>query len=130
MKLNIDKCCLIVWGYKHENEQVWAQTGEDKIFQSIDVKLLGVTIDKELKFDKHFSKICSKASRKLTVLARMSKFLTFEKRKTIFKTFVELQFNIVHLFGCFVADIWKSIGYMKKHCEWFMIINHLLNNYL
>ena len=90
MKLNIDKCCLIVLGYKHENEQVWAQTGEDKIFQSIDVKLLGVTIDKELKFDKHFSKICSKASRKLTVLARMSKFLTFEKRKTIFKTFVEL----------------------------------------
>ena len=82
MKLNIDKCCLIVLGYKHENEQVWAQIGEDKMFQSIDVKLLGVTIDKEFKFDKHVSKICSKASRKLTVLARMSKFLTFEKRKT------------------------------------------------
>ena len=105
MKLNIDKCHLIVLGYKHENEQVWAQIGEDKIFQSIDVKLLGVTIDKELKFDKHVSKICSKASRKLTVLARMSKFLTFEKRKTIFKIFVEFQFNIVHLFGCFMADI-------------------------
>ena len=87
MKLNTDKCHLIVSGYKLE--QVWAQVGGEKIWESVNVKLLVVTIDRELKFDKHVSKICSKASRKLTVLARMSKFVTFEKTKTIFKSLVE-----------------------------------------
>ena len=47
------------------HERVWAQFSEDKIQEIADVKLLGITIDKELKFDKHISKICSKASRKL-----------------------------------------------------------------
>ena len=72
---------------------MWAQVGGDKIWESINVKLLGVTIDRELKFDKHVPKICSKSSRKLSVLARLSKFLTFEKRKTIFKSFAESQFK-------------------------------------
>ena len=90
-KLNIEKCNLIVSGYKHE--QVWAKVGEDKIWESAYVKLLRVTIDKELRFDKHVPKICSKASRKLSVLARKSKFLTFKKKRNIFQTFVESQFN-------------------------------------
>ena len=62
MKLNTDKCHLIASGYKHE--QMWTKIGSDKIWESSDVKLLGVTIDNELKFDEHVSKICSKASRK------------------------------------------------------------------
>ena len=48
MKLNTDKCHLIISGYKLE--QVWTQVGEDKIWESTNFKLLGVTIDKELKF--------------------------------------------------------------------------------
>ena len=64
MKLNKDKCHLIVSGYKHE--QIWAQVGGDKIWESADVNFLGITTDRELKFDKLVCKICSKASRKLT----------------------------------------------------------------
>ena len=68
MKLNKDKCHLIVsGGYKHE--QMWAHVGGDKIWESADVNLLVVTIDRELKFDELVCKICSKASRKLTFLA-------------------------------------------------------------
>ena len=104
MKLNTGKCHLIVSGYKHE--QIWAQVGGDKIWESTYLKLLGVTIDRELQFDEHVCKIFSKTSRKLTVLARQSKFLTFEKRKTIFKAFVELQFKYCSLIWMFhVADI-------------------------
>ena len=99
MKLNTDKCHLIVSGYKHE--QMWAKIGNDKIWESSDVKLLGVTIDNELKFDKHVSKICSKANRKLSVLARMSKLLSFEKRRLIFKSFVECQFKYFPLIWMF-----------------------------
>ena len=54
MKLNTDKRHLIVSGYKHE--QTWAKIGNNKIWESSDVKLLGVTIGNELKFDKMFQK--------------------------------------------------------------------------
>ena len=43
MKLNTDKCLLIVSGYKHE--QVWRNIGKDFIWESNDVNFLGVTID-------------------------------------------------------------------------------------
>lgn len=56
--------------------------------KSADAKLLAIAIDKELKFDKYIPIICSKPSRKLKVLARMSKFLTLKKRRGI-SLFVE-----------------------------------------
>ena len=55
--------CLTVSGYKHE--QVWANIGKGLIWESNDVKRLEVTIDRDLKFDKHFLKLCSKANQKL-----------------------------------------------------------------
>jgi hypothetical protein len=41
-----------------------------------EVKLLGVTIDCQLKFNTHISNICKKASRQLNVLKRIGKHLT------------------------------------------------------
>ena len=99
MKLNASKYHLIGSGYRHG--KVCAQVGGEKICEIVDVKLLGVTIHRELKFDKHASNIYSKANRKLTVLARMSKFLTFEKRKTLFKAFLESQFKYFPLIWMF-----------------------------
>ena len=52
MKLSTDKCCRIVSGCKYE--QVWANIGKDLIWESNDAKLLEVTIDRDLKFDKPF----------------------------------------------------------------------------
>ena len=86
MKLNTDKCRLIVSGYKHE--QVWENKGKELIWESNDVKLLGVTIDRDLKFDKHVLKLCSKANQKLSVLSRMRNLLSFNKRRALFKPFV------------------------------------------
>lgn len=83
MKLHTDKCHLIVSGYKHE--KVSAHVGQDLIWESNDVKLLGVTIDKEWKFDNHVMKLCGKAKNKLNALSRMGKLLSFEKRRTLLK---------------------------------------------
>ena len=49
MKLNQDKCHLSVSGYKHEN--IWAQIGEVKIWESSKQNILGVVIDRGLSFD-------------------------------------------------------------------------------
>ena len=49
MKLNQDKCNLLVSG--HKNEIVWAKIGETKIQESNKQKLLGVVIDRNQNFD-------------------------------------------------------------------------------
>ena len=51
MKLNINKCHLFISGNK--NEQMWAKLDRDIVWESNDVKLLGITLDNNLKFDKH-----------------------------------------------------------------------------
>ena len=61
---------------------------DDLIWESNDVKPLGITIDKNLKLDQHVSNICSKANKKTKVLNRMSIFLSLQKRKVLFKAFV------------------------------------------
>ena len=91
MKLNTDKCHLLISGNK--NEQMWAKLDRDIFWESNDVKLLGITLDNNLKFDKHVSNICSKANRKLSALTRVAKFLPFKKRRILFKAFNESQFK-------------------------------------
>ena len=69
MKLNQDKCHLLVSGYKNEN--VWANIGNEKIWESNKQKLLGLDIDTNLNFNEHVSSLCRKAGIKLSVLARL-----------------------------------------------------------
>ena len=54
MKLNEDKCHFILSGYKHEI--IFADIGESRIWEKGQQKLLGVTIDKNLKFKEHILK--------------------------------------------------------------------------
>ena len=54
MKLKTDKCHLLIWGNK--NEQMWAKLAS-KEWESNDIKLLGITLDNELKFDKFVQKL-------------------------------------------------------------------------
>ena len=56
-----------------------------------DIKLCGITIDRDLKFDKRILKLFSKANQKLSALK-----LSF---------LWSLSLNIVQLFGCFIVDI-------------------------
>ena len=51
MKLNSDKCHLLVSGHHYE------EIGNKRIWESKNVELLGITIDIDLKFDKHVNKI-------------------------------------------------------------------------
>ena len=99
MKLNADKCHLLISGNKYEH--CWVNTGVSKLWESSNVKLLGVNIDNHLKFDKHLSGICSKASQKLHILTRLAKFLTFEQKRMIFKSFFESQFKYCSLVWMF-----------------------------
>ena len=47
------------------------------------MKLLGVNIDRDLKFNGHKLNICSEANRELTIFSRLFKYLSSEKKKRI-----------------------------------------------
>ena len=99
MKLNQDKCHLLVSGYKNEN--VWANIGNEKIWESNKQKLLGLDIDRNLNFNEHVSSFYRKAGNKLSVLARLSNFMNFKQRRILLKTFIESQFGYCSLIWMF-----------------------------
>ena len=90
MKLNTEKCRLSISGSK--SEHIWTKIGDNKILERNKVKLPGITIANNLKFDEHVSNICLKAGRKLSALTRMTKIISFQKRR-ILMNFVESQFK-------------------------------------
>ena len=50
-------------------------------------KLLGALIDNKFTFNEHVSKLCKKASNKIHALARISKYVTKDKLRTIMNAF-------------------------------------------
>ena len=63
MKLNADKCHLLVLGQRCEDPAT-AKIGNTDVVNSSEEKLLGVHIGSKLSFDRHVSKLCQKASNK------------------------------------------------------------------
>ena len=90
MKLNRDKCHFLLAGFK--NEQFFANVGDAQIWESKEEYLLGITIDRNLKFNTHLTKLCKKVSQKISALNRVSRYMTTEKRRILFKSFIESQF--------------------------------------
>ena len=99
MKLNQEKCHLLVSGFKYEN--VWAKIGKTKIWESKKQKLLGVEIDRTLSFVEHIASLCRKAGRKLSVLARLLNFMCTNKKRVLMKAFIESQFSYCPLIWMF-----------------------------
>ena len=65
------------------------------------IKVLGITIDQCLKFNKHISDMCSKAGRQLNMLQRLRGSLAFDSRMAIYKTFIISNFNYCPLVWMF-----------------------------
>ena len=70
MKLNADKCHLLVLGQRCD-DPVTVRIGSANVVNGYEEKLLGVQIDSKLSFDNHVSKLCQKASNELYALARI-----------------------------------------------------------
>ena len=101
MKLNNDKCHFILAGNKHEH--LWVNVGDSKIWETASEKILGETIDCNLKFEEHVESILASAGKKLTALARMSHILKFSKMRLRIKSFVDSQFSYCPLIWMFCS---------------------------
>ena len=73
----------------------------------------GVHVDRKLSFDEHVSNLCKKAGRKLSVLARLSSYMTLTQRRDLMKSFIKSQFGYFPL-------VWMFDGRVLNR-----IINHL-----
>ena len=91
-----------------KEEVVIANIGNSSIRETHEVKLLSVTIDRELKFKKHVQSIYSKAGKKLNALARLCIILSFNKRKVLMNAFVIPKFASSPLIGMFVDKTLNS----------------------
>ena len=99
MKVNAEKCHLIVSGHKHGH--TWIKLVNEMIWEENNVKRLGIQIDSQLKFDNHVQNSCSKAGRKLSALTRMVPYLSFNKKIILLKSFFESHFNYCPLIWMF-----------------------------
>ena len=91
MKLNNDKCHLLLAGAREENNVL--RFGNNFLEESPEEKLLGVTIDNCLKFDIHIRNVCKQAGKKLSALSRLAHVLTLKQRKLFFQSYIKSQFQ-------------------------------------
>ena len=114
MKLNQPKCHFIA--PSHSPEELWIKVGQHIIWESKQERLLGLDVDKQLKFEKHVQIICKKASAKVTALGRLIRIVSMEKKKILMNSFIESQFSfcpLVWMF-CFSRKLNDRINHIHE----------------
>ena len=113
MQGNSGKCHLIL----STSEPAQIQIGESLIESTNCEKLLGVKIDSKLSFDKHIKTICKKASNKLRALARVTPYMSIEKKKILMNSFFDSQFNYCLLvWMCYSRRNNTKINNLHERC--------------
>ena len=91
--------------------------GAAQIENSSSEKLLGVTIDAKLSFEKHMEQIYAKASAKSKVLTIIAPFINLNKKKVLMKAFFMTQFNYCPLIWMFHSrNLNNKINKLHERC--------------
>ena len=111
---NVSKCHVLLSTAEH----VQVKLGAAEIENSSSEKLLGVTIDAKLSFEKHIEQIYAKARAKLKALARIAPFMNIKKKKVLIKTFFMAQFSYCPLIWMFHSrKLWWMMKMMNCFCD-------------
>ena len=92
MKLNTNKCHLLL----NSQEPNTLKIGDLHINNSQSEKLLGITFDCKLKFNKHIEYICQKALQKLNALARLVPYMETTEKRILMNAFSRQYLIIAH----------------------------------
>ena len=113
MKVNTDKCHLLL----NSQEPNTLKIGDLHINNSVSEKLLAITFDCKLKFNKYIEDICQKASQKLNVLARLSPYMVTTKKPIPMNAFLKTQFNYCALvWMCCNRSLNTKINRLHEQC--------------
>ena len=97
MKANPEKCHVIL----SSNTQREIRFANASIASSPSEKLLGITLDSELKFEKLINKICNIVNKRLNAIHRIGSHMSLGKRKRLLRTFIESGFSYCPLIWMF-----------------------------
>ena len=89
LKANASKCHLLTSPYQPISLNIRGSMIESSRCE----KLLGVFIDSDLSFEYHINTLCRKSNQKLHALSRVAKYISQDKRRILFKSFVISQFS-------------------------------------
>ena len=107
----------------HTNQCIVADNQNMKVLSS--VELLGIQIDDKLNFKLYISNICRSTSNQSIALIRLKRFLGFEEKRIVIKSFSIRNFNYCPLVWMFSsASSLKKIGNLKKG-----VLKFLYNDY-
>ena len=113
MKANLNKCHLLLITTDAFNFEI----SETVIRNSNSKKLLGVTFDNKLKFEKHIITICQRANRKLNALARLTLYMELGKRRILMNAFFNSQFNYCPvIWMCHSRALNNKINRLHERC--------------
>ena len=92
---------IMFFGSNIDNNEITFMVENKKVRSKTEVKLLGITIDDKLSFNKHISNLCSTASNRLRALARIRKFLSLEQAKRLSEAYIMSTFKYCPLIWMF-----------------------------
>ena len=104
LKANHDKFQFMVLG-ANKNKSFSINVRKISIPSKNEVILLGITINNELKFNKHIEDLCKQASFTLHALRRIRKYLGIEKARILANLFIESHFNYAPLIWMFASKM-------------------------
>jgi hypothetical protein len=93
MHANTDKFQSIILNRGTKSGNISVSIQGNATVSNTSIKVLGVTLDDNLKFDEHVSKICKSASGQINALKRVSKFLNVDSRILIYQSFISSNFS-------------------------------------
>ena len=110
---NASKCHVLL----SSDKKVHVNIDNAKIENSKFEKLLGVTLDSRLTFEKHIQQICGKASSKQKALARIAPSMNIEKCKILMNAFFNAQFSYCPLTWMFHSrKLNNKINKLHERC--------------
>ena len=92
MVLNPGKCNFMCLGSNLSLDEIFIYKNF-KLKNTFVDEVLGVIIDREVKFDKHVNHICKKAGNMLNALTRVANILNPFQKNTLAKPFIKGQLN-------------------------------------
>ena len=94
MIVNPDKFQTMILQKQDKNSQTNSLNIYNKIIDKTkSVKLLGITIDRQLRFDEHISNLCNKGSMQLNAINCLQRYMGSQEMNTIVNSFIYANFN-------------------------------------
>ena len=125
MVVNSDKFQAIILNRKETQAAQKLISDNKEIKTTNSIKLLGININDQLKFNEHILILCSTAAMQLNALSRLQKYMGKSEKEAIINNFILSNFNYCPLVWHFSScEPIKKIKKIQKRC-----LRIILNDY-